>query len=120
MFLIVQVKPGCALELEKVVKEVLGDEMIVEKPKDFINNLLEDKDIVDATKAYEVSKKTKDEAAWMAARHNLLMVLGESKLISYFSWMAHKFLDEAERVLAEMATDSSSYSSSSIDEAEQV
>ena len=79
-------KLGCVWELEKVVKEVLGDEMIMTRSdqEDFINTLLEDKDIVDATNAYEVSKDIKDEAAWMAARHTLFLLLGKAKA-SYVS-----------------------------------
>ena len=92
MFLIVKVRLGCAWELEKVVKEVLGDETIMTRYDhvDFINTLLEDKDIVDATKAYEVSKGTKDEAAWMAARHSLLLMLAKAKT-SYFSRLTRMY-----------------------------
>ena len=85
-FFIVKVRLGCDWELEKVVNELLGEESLSYKRfkcwfdyQDLIDSLLEDKNIVNATKAYEVNKKTKDEAAW----HNLLMVLGEAKT-SYF------------------------------------
>ena len=85
-----KVRLGCDWELEKVVNELLGEESLSYKRfkcwfdyEDLIDTLLENKQIVDATKAYEVNKRTKDEAAWMAAWHNLLTVLGEAKT-SYF------------------------------------
>ena len=92
MFFFVKVRLGCFWELKKLVKEVLGDEMIMtdyeQKIEDITNTLLEHKNIVNATKAYEVSKETKCEAAWMAARLNLLMVMIKAKT-SYFLGLPH-------------------------------
>ena len=97
MFFIVKVRLGCDWELEKVVKELLGEESSSYKRfkcwfdyEDLIDTLLEDKNIVDATKAYEVNKKTKDEAAWVAARHNLLMVLGETETLYFLGLKRRK------------------------------
>ena len=44
-----------------------------------LNLLLEDKNILEAAKAFKVSEEKNDEAAVMAAYHNLLMLLGKAR-----------------------------------------
>ena len=89
MFVIAQVRLGSEEEhrewdareelniLNRTAKAVLGDNHGISD--DELNLLLKDKNILEATKAYKVSFEKDDRAAWQAAYHNLLMLLGKSR-----------------------------------------
>ena len=64
--------------LKGVAKRALGDNHEISDGT--LNQLLlEDKNVLEATKAYKVGKENDDKAAEMAAGHNLLMLLGKAR-----------------------------------------
>ena len=64
--------------LKGVAKAALGDDHEISDGT--LNQLLlEDKNILEATKAYKVGLENNDKAAGLASLHNLLMLLGKAR-----------------------------------------
>ena len=70
-------KRGMRNILREATKWALGDNYGIRDNE--LNLLLEDKNILEAAKAYKVSRENNDLAARQAARHNLLILLGKAR-----------------------------------------
>ena len=70
-------KSEMLVTLKRAAKEALGDNHGMSDGE--FNLLLKDKNILEATKAYKVSRENNDPAAKLTTWHNLLMLFGKAR-----------------------------------------